>query len=610
MTTIDSDVVDESALLRSVALDAPVALVLLDLDAKVRFWNKAAERMFGWSEAEVLGRPLPTIPAEAQPEAFTIRARLAAGLTMTNVPLVRLTRSGSAREVRLLGFPLRNSGGEVIGLATIYQDPSHTGFPDAESDLLLDVPFRGLVEQNLAGLYVIQHGVYQYVNPQYAAMYGYRPEEMIGRHVETFLAEADRPLYLENLRRRISGEQRSIRYYLRGLHRDGHLVDMEAHGTCFQYRGEPAIIGIQLDISERRNFERELRESEERLKAMAANVPGVVFQQVLGPSGVLHFPYVSEGIRALCGIDPASVMACPAEFIDLIHPLDRELYLASLKASAENLRDWNWEGRLTSRSGEVAWVNGRARPRRVANGETLWDGLLLNTTENRLQADELHESRERLRELSCHLNILREEQRTKIAREVHDVLGGTLTTLVMDLEWLIKQVPDARARRRAEAMVGIAQTAIETTRKISSDLRPGVLDNLGLLAAIEWQVDEIRNRVGITCHLSLPDVKPAFPEHEATAIFRIFQEALTNIIRHADASQIEVVVDIIQDVLQLIVEDDGPGVTAPQLVEPRSLGILSMFERAREIGARLNLEGQPGRGTRLLLRYRIPAECL
>lgn len=597
---------DESALLNSIVQDAPVALALLDLNGLVRIWNRAAERLFGWSEAEVVGNPLPTIPPGAQTEAVDLQARMASGQTLENVSLVRMTRSGERREVRLLGLPLRDPRGEVIGLAAIYQDPSHGAFPDSETDLVMDVPFRGLVEQTLAGLYVIQDGILQYSNAQYAAMYGYRPEEMIGHRVEDFIAESDRPLYLENMRRRLSGEQPSIRYYLRGKHRDGHEVDMEAHGACFQYRGRSAIIGIQLDISDRLHVERELKESEARLKAMAENVPGVVYQQTLGPSCKLQFPYVSEGIRALCGVVPAAVVANPNELIDLIPLPDRDRYLASLRISAATLGEWNWEGRLTSRTGQVIWVNGRARPRKIPCGDTLWDGLLTNITHRKQQAEELHESRERLRELTTHLNSLREEQRTKIAREIHDVLGGTLTTLMMDLEWLVERLHDAKARERAQAMVGITQNALATIRKISSDLRPGVLDNLGLLAAIEWQVEELRSRIGITCHLSLPEERPRLPEHDATAIFRIFQEALTNIVRHASATQIEVIVDVTHNILQLIVEDDGSGITAKQLMEPRSLGILGMFERAREIGANLNIEGQPGQGTRLILAYPIP----
>lgn len=482
-----------------------------------------------------------------------------------------------------------------------------SGNPD-EQDILLTVPFRGLVEQSLAGLYIIQDGLLQYVNPQYAAMYGYRPEDMIGRPVEGFLAEADRPRYRENLRLRISGERPSIRYRLRGLHKDGHLVEMEAHGSRMAYRGRPAVIGVQLDISERVAFERELKESEARLKAMAANVPGVVYQQVLEEGQDLRFPYVSEGMLSLCGVDAEQVQARADAFIGLLEPADGERYLATLRQSAAELSDWHWEGRLHSPHAGLVWLNARARPRRLDNGGVLWDGLLLNITESKQQAAELHSSRERLRNLTRHLNSVREEQRARIARDIHDILGGSLTTLKMDLEWLLKQVDTDRAQSRARAMVQLTQEAIETVRQISSDLRPGVLDNLGLLAAIEWQVDELRRRMDIDCHLSLPEAQPVLPEPDAVAIFRICQEALTNIVRHAGARRLEVVASLTDGCLELVIEDNGCGATPGQLNDGKSYGILGMYERAREIGASLSIEGQAGRGTRLVLAYPLPPD--
>lgn len=605
-TTASSEVAEEGALLRALVQDVPVAVVVLSLDRRVRLWNSGAERMFGWRGAEVLGKPLPTVPADELAEADLIKAQVSAGTALRNIPLNRLTRSGELRPVRLFCSPLRDASNRVIGLLSLYQDPAHGALE--ERDIVLDVPFRGLVEQSLAGLYIIQDGILQYVNPQYAAMYGYRPEEMIGRLVEEFLVEADRPLYLENLRRRISGEQPSIRYYLRGLHKDGHTVEMEAHGSRFEYRGRPAVVGVQLDISDRKGFERELRESEARLKAMTANVPGVVYQQLLTDSAELHFPYVSDGMQALCGVDPARVESSAAAFLDLLEPADRNRYLVTLGASAVSLSDWNWEGRLQSPQAGLLWLNGRARPRRLPSGDVLWDGLLLNITETKRQAAELHESREQLRDLTIHLNTVREEQRSKIAREIHDVLGGTLTTLKMDLEWAVKQLPTDKAKLRGRAMVGLVQEAVETVRKISADLRPGVLDNLGLLPAIEWQTEELQARMGIACHLSMPEHQPQLPQRDATALFRIFQESLTNIVRHAGASRVEVVVGIAGGRLELTVEDDGGGVTPDQLRNPRAYGILGMFERAREIGAELSIDGQPGLGTRVVLSYPLPHE--
>lgn len=595
---------EELVMLRALVRDVPVAVVALDLDGCVTVWNQAAERVFGWEEREVIGRPLPHVPPAMRDEADQLQHAVRSGRPFHNLSMSRLTKSGTPLHLSVSCTPLRDFGNDVVGVMALYQDPADADAPHAPQPV--DVPFRGLVEQSLAGLYIIQDGVFQYVNARYAQMYGYAPQDMIGRAAADFLAESDRAVFHENMRRRISGETSSIRYYLRGQHRDGHIVDMEAHGTRFEYRGRPAVIGIQLDVTERMQFERELKESEARLKAMTANVPGVVYQLMREAGGGIRFSYVSQGILALCGLEPAELLASPRGFIELLPPDDRAGLLLALDRSARELADLNWQVRLRGAAGGIVWVNARARPRRSGE-ETLWDGLLFNISEAKRQEEEIRTSREQMRELSLYINNVREEQRTKIAREIHDVLGGTLTTLLMDLEWLARQVSAPKAVERAGAMIELAGEAIETVRKISSDLRPGVLDNLGLLAAIEWQCHELRSRMGIECQLSLPACPIQLPEREATAIFRIFQESLTNIVRHAGATRVDVLVGVEDGALEITVEDNGSGISPEQLAHRRSFGIMGMFERAREIGATLQIDGAPGRGTRTVVNFPLTA---
>jgi two-component system sensor histidine kinase UhpB len=595
---------EELATLRPLIRDVPVAVVALDLDGCVTVWNGAAERVFGWREAEVIGRPLPHVPPAKRHEAQALQHQVKTGLPFHNLPLSRLTKTGTPLHLSVSCTPLRDFGSNIVGLMALYQDPA-----DAESPAPgpVDVPFRGLIEQSLAGLYIIQDEIFQYVNARYAQMYGYSPQEMIGRPAADFLDAPDRARFYENMRRRISGETASIRYYLRGRHRDGHIVDMEAHGTRYEYRGRPAVIGIQLDVTERLQFERELRESEARLKAMTANVPGVVYQLVRPAGGEVRFSYVSQGITALCGLEPQVLLTDARRFTELLLPEDGKALRQALEESGRSLADLNWEGRLRSLGGELVWANARARPRAGDDGAILWDGLLFNISAAKRQEEEIRTSREQMRELSVYINNVREEQRTKIAREIHDVLGGTLTTLLMDLEWLARQVSAPKAVARAGAMIDLAQEAIETVQKISADLRPGVLDNLGLLAAIEWQCHQLRSRMGIECALSLAPHPVELPEREATAIFRIFQETLTNIARHAGATHVDVLVGVEHGMLEITVEDNGSGISREQMAARHAFGIMGMFERAREIGATLQIEGTPGRGTRTVLDYPLPA---
>lgn len=206
---------------------------------------------------------------------------------------------------------------------------------------------------------------------------------------------------------------------------------------------------------------------------------------------------------------------------------------------------------------------------------------------------------EALRELSGHLQSALEDERTRIAREIHDELGGILAALKMDMSWLAKRLPDDQPARRekASAMNRLIDEAIQTVRKITTDLRPSILDNLGLLAAIEWQVREFRQRTGMKCRLGLPRQEVFLDEARATAAFRILQETLTNIALHSGAAAVNIRIKVDGTRLVIKIMDDGRGITREQMFGPHSYGILGMHERARHFGGKVSIAGDPGKGT-------------
>ena len=208
-------------------------------------------------------------------------------------------------------------------------------------------------------------------------------------------------------------------------------------------------------------------------------------------------------------------------------------------------------------------------------------------------------ARERLRDLAGYLEATREEERTHIAREIHDEFGQTLTALKMDLAWLTKRLPVDRPRlvEKANTMSDLIASIFQTVRRIATDLRPGLLDNLGLVAAIEWQAQEFAERAGFDCELLLGDEEIVLNPDLATAIFRIFQETLTNIARHAEATQVRVELEERPDKLVLIVQDNGSGITKSQASDSKSLGLIGMQERARSWGGDVTFRGVPGQGT-------------
>ena len=213
-------------------------------------------------------------------------------------------------------------------------------------------------------------------------------------------------------------------------------------------------------------------------------------------------------------------------------------------------------------------------------------------------------ARRRLRNLAGYLEDAREKERTFIAREIHDEFGQALTALKMDLAWLAKRLPADQDGLLAKvgSMSELVDTSIHMVRRIATDLRPGVLDHLGLVASIEWQAQEFAKRADFECQLHLTGKELTLDEDLLTAIFRIFQETLTNVARHAEATVVRVELREEADELVLIVQDNGKGITESQITRSKSLGLIGMQERARSWGGKVKFQATPGQGTTVTVR--------
>lgn len=246
-------------------------------------------------------------------------------------------------------------------------------------------------------------------------------------------------------------------------------------------------------------------------------------------------------------------------------------------------------------------------PVKEAGGEVIAVTVVSkDITERKLAEEALKKSREQLRNLSAYLQSAREQERTSIAREVHDDLGQTLTALKMDLSWLNKKLPHHQEAlaEKTRAMMKLVDGSIQSVQRISSDLRPGLLDDLGLTAAIEWQAEEFQNRSGIQCDVSFDPEDMALDRNLATTIFRIFQETLTNVARHANASRVDAKLIQKENELVLRVKDNGKGITIKQISDPKAFGLVGMRERAYVWGGEVNISGTPDSGT--TVEVRIP----
>ncbi len=227
-------------------------------------------------------------------------------------------------------------------------------------------------------------------------------------------------------------------------------------------------------------------------------------------------------------------------------------------------------------------------------------------TRRKWAEEELQRSCIQLRELAARLESVREEERARVAREIHDELGQALTAIKIDLASLIRSLrPDQEEElEKAESILRLVDQTILSVRRIATELRPSILDDLGLVAAIDWEAEEFEARTGTKCRLDLPDDDIVIDPKRTTAIFRIFQETLTNITRHAEATRVDVRLGREDGDIVLEVSDNGRGIDQERLSTGRSFGILGMQERALLLGGEFTISGAPGKGT--IVRLRIP----
>jgi two-component system sensor histidine kinase UhpB len=224
--------------------------------------------------------------------------------------------------------------------------------------------------------------------------------------------------------------------------------------------------------------------------------------------------------------------------------------------------------------------------------------------ERRKAERELKRSRELLRNLSQYLQSVRERESKRIAREIHDVMGQQLTALKMDVSWLSHRIPSNKEEEKAfldkaKAMSDLIDDTIKAVQKISAELRPGLLDDLGLLPAIEWLSQDFQSRTSIHCRTQFDCNEVDLDPDCATAIFRVSQEALTNIARHSKATRATIKISERNGRLQLTIRDNGRGIKKEDALSPTSLGLLGMRERLRPFGGELLINGVAKRGTTL-----------
>ena len=415
---------------------------------------------------------------------------------------------------------------------------------------------------------------------------------------------------------------------LRLLNRDGVIIDQEvrmkkADGIemdCIRSivaRRDSngrfiALQSVTRDITERRRIEQELRSNELRLDQLARLSRTYTWEVDLDG----FYTYVSPAVEEVIGYKPEELVG-KVRF----HQLSREAeqgrtmeFESQMLLSGEKFTDF--ENVVVRKDGHAVWCSSTGMPLLDAHGKLVgyrgWDVDINERKVTELELlrsrEELQRSAEQLHELTSYLEEARETERTGIARELHDQLGQALTALSMDLGGLRRAATSGETipADRVDRMAALLDETVNDVRRISSELRPGILDDGGLVAAIEWQLDRFRERSGIDCSLETRADDAGLGRAQSTALFRVFQELLTNIARHAGASRVRVVFERDNSDCILSVSDNGRGMTEEQANSTASLGIVGVRERLRPLHGSIQFLRRRPKGT--TVRVQVPVE--
>lgn len=443
-----------------------------------------------------------------------------------------------------------------------------------------------------------------FLNPVAAALTGWPAEEAlnqpIGNVLKLLSEESGTTVDNEVLRVLKEKQILAVANHVDLVTRDGREISVE-HSAAPILAGEGRVIGVVLvlrDVSERRQEQMETAEQAALLELTQDSV------FVIDMEGRVLF--WSRGAEAMMGYTKAQAAGKIAHDLLCI-----EFPKPFTEIIAELMQVGHWEGDLINiaQDGRRVVVSGRWALQQGERGEPP-RVLVVNSdiTARKRGEETLVLQREQLRALAERLQLVREEDRKKVARDLHDQIGQILTAIKMDLMWMTRHLPESEGvvLARLKESIQSMNDGVKVVRTICSGLRPGVLDDLGLAAAIEWQASEFVSRNGVLCQVTVPPADLHLDGDRATATFRIFQECLTNVIRHAQAKSVRVDLSHEGENIVLVVEDDGIGFSESGISNRfGSLGLLGMKERAQFCGGDVVISSSPGNGTTVTVRVPV-----
>jgi PAS domain S-box-containing protein len=588
------------------------AIIGKTLEGIVTSWNEGARRLFGYTAEEMLGQPVSRIiPIERSEEETQILARLRRSERVEHYETVRRHKDGRLVDVFLTISPIRDGSGRIIGASKIARDITEQKKAEAASRQAHERLQEQAALLELAPVLVrdIDSRIVLWTKGA-ERLYGFSKAEALGRvSHELFQTEFAEGKANVDERLRRDGQWEGELVHRK---RDGKQLVVASQQIVYcDSAGRPLhILEVNADITERKSAEQGLRESQARF----AGIIDSAMDAIISIDEAQRVVLFNTAAERMFGCAAAEVLG---------HPLDRFIPARLRAAHRAHVRAFGATGATNRAMGHLNHrtalrADGQEFPIEASISQTevggakLFTVILRDITERKAAIEALSRSEEQLRALAARLQQAREDEALRIARELHDQLGRCLTAIKMDVAGIERGLTGGMAEGRFEALIErrtrMSETldeTVHTVRRISAELRPGVLDDLGLAAAIEWQARDFQARSGVSCVLRLPENDLQLSRDRATALFRIFQESLTNVARHAQATKLWVNLSEEEGAVVLEVEDDGVGISAERLAERPSLGLSGMRERAAVFGGEIEFAGAPGQGTAVVARMPV-----
>lgn len=458
--------------------------------------------------------------------------------------------------------------------------------------------YKIMAHSSQVGCYIIQNKRFQFFNSHFIGYTGYSEKELFGKNPSSIILPEDRRITAKNAIMMLK-EQRFSPYEFRITTREGRIKWIMETVMPITYKGKKAILGNSMDVTDRKEASRRLEE----LEALESSILDAIPHAVVG----LHerrIIFANHAVETIFGWHREEFIG---KKITMIYRNEEDAGQISdiFYPALEHQRTYEMEFPCLRKDGREIFC--RMKASRI--GEKLCEKRIVLTVEDitaqKKAQEDLERSRQELRNLSIHLQSVREKESTRIARKIHDELGQSLTALQMSLSWLAGHLPaDSKAiLEKTRGMSSLVNATVESVHNITTELRPSLLDDLGLAAAIEWQAADFQKHSGIRCQAHIRCAR-IIDKELATAVFRIFQETITNIARHAQATLCKVSLTGNEKELCLEVTDNGIGVMQWQIDNPLSFGMIGMRERAHLWGGTVHVQNVKPSGT--TVRVSIP----